>query len=84
MLTVSKPVIVIGVPCYGTVAPEILEDWMRFAFHCGRRMPDYDFHIAIKTKSEQFRARNAIVEAAVQVNADYLLMTTWSSTLRTM
>lgn len=66
--------IVIGVPCYGNVVPEILDDWMRFAYHIGRRLPEFDFFIAIKTKSEQFRARNAIVEAAIQVNADYLLM----------
>ena len=70
----SLPRIVIGVPCYRDVAPEILEDWMRFAYHCGRRMPQYDFCLAIKTKSEQFRARNAIVEAAQQANADWLLM----------
>jgi 2-polyprenyl-3-methyl-5-hydroxy-6-metoxy-1,4-benzoquinol methylase len=70
----AKPVIAIGVPCYREVAPEILEDWMRFAYHLGRRMPEYDFFLAIKTKSEQFRARNAIVQAAQQVNADWLLM----------
>lgn len=70
----KKPVIVIGVPCYGTVAPEILEDWMRFAFYCGRQMPEFYFHIAIRTKSEQFRARNGIIEAALQYNADWLLM----------
>jgi 2-polyprenyl-3-methyl-5-hydroxy-6-metoxy-1,4-benzoquinol methylase len=69
-----KPLIVIGVPCYGSVAPDILEDWMIFAYHCGRRMPEYDFQLAIRTKSEQFRARNAIVEAARQANADWLLM----------
>lgn len=69
-----KATIAIGVPCYREVAPEILEDWMRFAYYCGRRMPDYDFFLAIKTKSEQFRARNAIVQAAQQVNADWLLM----------
>lgn len=70
----SKPVICLGVPCYREVAPEILEDWMRLAYHCGRRLPQYEFVLAIKTKSEQFRARNAIVEAARQVNADWLLM----------
>lgn len=69
-----KPLVVIGVPCYGTVAPDILEDWMIFAYHLGRRMPAYDFSIALRTKSEQFRARNAIVEAARQANADWLLM----------
>ena len=66
--------IMIGVPCYGNVRPELLEDWMVWMYHCGRRMPQYDFFTAIKTKSEQFRARNAIVEAALQVGADYLLM----------
>jgi 2-polyprenyl-3-methyl-5-hydroxy-6-metoxy-1,4-benzoquinol methylase len=71
---VRKPTIVIGVPCYREVAPELLEDWMRFAYHCGRRMPGFDFFLAIKTKSEQFRARNAIVEAALTIGADWLLM----------
>lgn len=66
--------IVIGVPCYGTVAPDVLDDFMAFAYYCGRRLTQYDFFLAIKTKSEQFRARNAIVEAAQQMNADYLLM----------
>lgn len=70
----SKPRIVIGVPCYGSVAPDVLEDFATFTYHLGRRMPEYDFFLAIKTKSEQFRARNAIVEAAQQVNADWLLM----------
>lgn len=70
----KKPIIFIGAPVYGTVEPELLEDWMRFAYHCGRRMPQYDFLLGIKTKSEQFRARIAIVEAALQSNADWLLM----------
>lgn len=69
-----RPLIVIGVPCYGLVGPEVLEDFARFTYHLGRRMPAYDFNLAIKTKSEQFRARNAIVDAAIQVNADYILM----------
>jgi 2-polyprenyl-3-methyl-5-hydroxy-6-metoxy-1,4-benzoquinol methylase len=56
------------------VDPEILEDWMAFLYHCGRRMPEYDFFLGIKTKSEQFRARNAIVEAAQQHNCDRILM----------
>lgn len=70
----KKPLIVIGAPVYGSVAPEILEDWMAFAFHCGRRLPQYDFQLAIRTKAEQFRARNTIVDAAVEANAQYLLM----------
>jgi SAM-dependent methyltransferase len=70
----KRPLIVIGAPVYGTVSPEVLEDWMRFAYHLGRRMPEVDIATAIRTKNEQFRARNAIVEAALQANADYLLM----------
>jgi len=70
----KKPRIFIGVPCYGKIDPEILEDWMRFAYHCGRRMPQYDFNLGIKTKSEQFRARNAIVDAAMQSGDDWLFM----------
>jgi hypothetical protein len=66
--------ICIGIPCYQNAPAETLEDYMRFAYHCGRRMTDYDFYLAIKPKFEQFRARNAIFQAACQVNCDFLLM----------
>ena len=66
--------ILLASPCYGKVDPEILDDWMRFAYHCGRRLTDYEFFIGIKTKSEQFRARNMIVEGAQQHNCDWILM----------
>lgn len=65
--------VMIGVPCYGTVPPEILEDWMRFMYHCGRRLPQYDFFLGIRSKSEQFRARNTIVTEALHVGADWLM-----------
>lgn len=65
--------ITIGIPCYQNVCAETLEDYMRFAYALGRRYAEYDFFLAIKSKSEQFRARNAIVEAAIQVGSDYLL-----------
>jgi len=45
---------------------------MRFAYHCGRRT-DHEFFIGIKSKTEQYRARNAIVEAALQTNCDYIM-----------
>lgn len=66
--------IFIGIPCYSNPAPETFEDYMRFAYYLGRRYQEYDFFLGIKTKAEQFRARNAIVEAAYQIGADYLLM----------
>ena len=69
-----KPRIFIGVPCYGMVAPEVLDDWMRWCFYLGRRLPQFDFFCGVRTKSEQFRARNAIVEGAMSVGADWLLM----------
>jgi len=62
----------IGIPCYRDVSAETLEDYMRFAYYCGRRIPEHDFMLAIKSKSEQFRARNAITEAAIQTACDYL------------
>src|SRR3989304_2751780 len=66
--------IFIGIAAYSSVAGETLEDYVRFAYHLGRRNTEYDFFLGIKTKSEQFRARNALVEAALQVDANYLLM----------
>lgn len=73
MVDEKRPRIVIGIPCYGDVAPEVLEDFARFTYHCGRRMPQYDFLLAIRTKSEQFRARQTIVEEAQKAGADWLL-----------
>ena len=69
-----KKRVCIGIPCYNGVPAETLEDYMLFAFYLGRHYQDYDFFVAIKSKSEQFRARNAIVEAAMSMDAHYLLM----------
>lgn len=66
--------ITIGIPCFKGVSAEVLEDYMRFMYHLGRRYQEHDFYLAIRSKQEQFRARNAIVEAALQVGSDYLLM----------
>ena len=65
--------ILIGIPAYQNVSAETLEDYMRFAFYCGRRLPDHEFMLGIKSKSEQFRARNSIVEGALQMDCDYLM-----------
>jgi 2-polyprenyl-3-methyl-5-hydroxy-6-metoxy-1,4-benzoquinol methylase len=69
-----RPLILIGIPCYGPVSPLILEEYMRFAFHLGRRLPQYDFKMGIRSKSEQFRARHHIAEGAIACGADYTLM----------
>lgn len=66
--------ITVGIPCYTNPPPEVLDDYMRFAFYLGRRYLEHDFFLAIKSKTEQFRARNAIVRAAQQVGSNYLLM----------
>lgn len=69
----EKQIITVGIPCYSHVSPETLDDYMRFFYYLGRRYTDYEFTLAIKSKSEQFRARNAIVTAALQVGSKYLL-----------
>lgn len=70
----TKKRICIGIPCFQGVTHEVLDDYMRFAYHLGRRNTEYDFYLAIKPKSAQHRARNAIVEAAIAAFCDYLLM----------
>jgi len=70
----SKPIICIGIVAYGGLDGQVAQDYMRMMFHLGRRCPEYDFQLAIKSKSEQFRARNAIVKAGIQYNADYIWM----------
>jgi len=66
--------ICIGIPCYQNCSSETLQDYMLMAYYFGRRYPEYDFFLAIKSKSEQFRARNSIVTAALQMGCRYLLM----------
>lgn len=76
MTTVSeeKEKVCIGIPCFAGVTYEVLSDYMRFAYHLGRRNQQYDFYLAVKGKSEQFRARNAIVESAIATGCDWLFM----------
>jgi len=69
-----KDKVFIGIPCYESVSHQTLEDYMRFAYYLGRRETDYDFYLGVKSKSEQFRARNGIVDGAQTVNAKWLLM----------
>lgn len=66
--------ICIGIVAYDGFDGQVAQDYMRLMFHLGRRWPEYDFQLAIKWKSEQFRARNAIVKAALQFGADYIWM----------
>jgi SAM-dependent methyltransferase len=73
-LTMNKESVCIGIPCFHSVTHEVLEDYMRFAYYLGRRCQGYDFFLAIKPKTAQHRARNAIVQAAIATNCDYLLM----------
>ena len=61
--------IMIGIPCFGSAPAETLEDYMRFAYHLGRRYREYDFFLSVIPKQEQFRARNAIVKASIEINA---------------
>lgn len=70
----ERPLIVVGAPVFGMVGPEVLEDWMRWMYYCGRRLPQYDFELGIVPKKEQFRARNLIIDEARKIQADYVLM----------
>jgi len=70
----SRKSICIGIVAYDGFDGQVAQDYMRMMFHLGRRHPEYDFQLAIKWKSEQFRARNAIVKAALQSSADYIWM----------
>ena len=70
----KKPVICIGIVAYDGLDGQVSQDYMRMMFHLGRRCPEYDFQLAVKSKTEQFRARNAIVKAALQYSADYIWM----------
>ena len=63
----------IGIPIFQTLEPQVMFDYMRMFYSFGRRYPEHDFFLISRVKSEQFRARNAIVETAIQFCMDYLL-----------
>ena len=73
-MTIKKKTICIGIVAFDGLDGQVAEDYMRMMFHLGRRCPEYDFQLAIKSKSEQFRAKNAIVKAGIQFGADYIWM----------
>lgn len=56
------------------MVPECQENFFSFAYHCGRRSPEYEFCLKIIIKREQFRARNNLVDLALMNDCDYLLM----------
>jgi len=66
--------VMIGVLAYAGCSAETLEDYTRLAFYLGRRCQEYDFFLSVIPKAEQFRGRNNIVEAAIGVGSQYLLM----------
>ena len=45
-----KQRVCIGIPCFAGVSGETLEDYMRFAYHLGRRYQEFDFFMSIITK----------------------------------
>jgi len=63
----------VGVPCYAGYSTEVANDYMRMWYTFGRRYPEHDFFFLPKPKSEQFRARNSIVEGCIRYGVEYLL-----------
>ncbi len=66
--------VLIGVPGYNGIVPEAMQSFLGMIFRCGRDLPEYDVAVEIVVKKEQFRARNAIVEAAIGSGCKWLLM----------
>ena len=66
--------IAVGIPIYDRLPPHTDTDYMRMWYSFGRRYQEHDFYLISKRKSEQFRARNGIVETALVFGCDYLLM----------
>ena len=54
----------IGIVAFQGVNYKIAENYFAWAFHLGRRVPEFDFLLRVIGKKEQFRARNNIVDMA--------------------
>ena len=66
--------ILIGVPGWNGLVPEAQEPFMRMLLRTQRDLPDLEISVLIVSKSEQFRARNKIVNAALGNDCTWLLM----------
>jgi hypothetical protein len=68
--------LVIGVPSFGAPDPLFAIDSLApLMYHIGRRHPEIEETLLIRdTRTYRHHARQAIVESALSVNADYLLM----------
>jgi len=64
----------IGIPCYDSAPADTLLDFMSFTYYLGSNYPDWEVYLNIIDKSEQFRARNKLVEGAIGIGAQYMLM----------
>ena len=65
----------IGCVAYGDVDPTVLQSMFLWATHNGANYrDDYRIYFSVASKKEQYRARNALVKQAREVNADVLLM----------
>lgn len=64
--------IVIGLPMYGDISPANKVDAMRLMFCLGRHYADYEFFVCWRSKSEQFRARNFVIQEARKADATFL------------
>jgi hypothetical protein len=72
--TVKKTRIFIGIPAFGDFDAEVVQSFIRWIYRLGRDYPDCQFFMGIKSKSEQARARNQIVNSALAIDCDYILM----------
>ncbi len=70
----SREKILVAVPGYAGIQPEAQESYVQMMYRLGRDLPEYDVAINVMIKTEQFRARNRIVNAAIANQFDYLLM----------
>lgn len=70
-----KQKLLIAVPGFHGIQPEVQTPFMAMMYHCGRVLSQaYDIAPAILTKREQFRARNNLVDQAIGGGFDWLLM----------
>lgn len=66
--------LLIGIPGFNGIVPEAQHAMLGMVYHCGKTLPQVTLAVEVVTKKEQFRARNALVDAAIGGHFDWLLM----------
>lgn len=70
-----KPRVFLGFLAFGDIDPGVFESTLLWAFMLGAKYRDkFEVYFNVAQRREQYRARNMLVKAAIEAEADFIIM----------